>query len=138
MSDRISVSYSLVATCALGRSTSASSSGHLAGTGEDGRGENACAGRLKWRRPHAFALSGFFTVAYLYLLLSVLARATATGRPFRYSFVSWRLPSCPLTILFSLSLSLRPPFGTRRSPFPGLLHSLPSFHCRLFEILCTA
>lgn len=71
-------------------------------------GEDACAGRLKWRRPRAFALSGFLPSSSSTFFPPLgLAHRDSHGRPFRYSFVSWRLPSCPLTILSRCSVSLR-------------------------------
>lgn len=103
-------------------------------------GENACAGRLKWRHPRTFALSGFLpSPSSAFFPPLWLARRDSHGRPFRYSFVSWRLPSCPLTILLHRCPSLSPSAAIFFSPSLGepLVLSLSlslapssSFHCR--------
>lgn len=47
----------------------------------------------------AFALSAFLpSLSSTFFPPLRLAHRDSHGRPFRYSFVSWRLPSCPLTI----------------------------------------
>lgn len=111
---------------------------HFAGKKEDGREEDACAGRLKWRRPRAFALLGFLpSPSSTFFPPLRLAHRDSHGRPFRYSFVSWRLPSCPLMIP-SRSLSLFVPFQAWASFFCLLRTNLLAFssvscsslHCR--------
>lgn len=113
--------------------------GTLRGRNKTEGGEDACAGRLKWRRPRAFALSGFLpSPSSTFFPPLRLAHRDSHGRPFRYSFVSWRLPSCPLTIPSRCSLSLFVPFEARAIFFCLLrtnllaLSSASSFsvHCR--------